>query len=418
MSLSLGGKAVEICTLALLATVVPRVLGPSDYGRFAVPLTVVTLGSLAMTLGGPTLMARYVPAAAAHDRIALAKTIGARLARGRALQTAAIAGIAALLVAADVLPPLTTGIVVVALALNVAATLALQVTLGLGRTGAWSFRYPIQNAALIAAVLVLHATSGSRGAVFAIAVAAIAGAGFAALVVVPVVRPATPRVAVPDGAIRFGIHQATGAALTQFSQRGSVLAVAVLATSSTETGYVALATGIALGVTYAVLQTFTVSLTHLADGDDVDEAEVALRRLAGALLAVIIPAAVVGALVLEHVVPVVFGDDYTGAVDAFGPALALVVLAPSYSLGVQVAALRMRPQVATVSGVASALTFVAVALVAVPAWDAAGATAASLAGGAVGALAAVRMLPGAFGRHIVGTTFVGVAAVLAAAVVA
>lgn len=416
VSSSLGGKAVEIVTLALLATVVPRALGPSDYGHFSVPLTVVTLGSLAMTLGGPTLMARYVPAAAPDRRLAIAKAIGARLARGRALQLAAIAGAAALLVAVDpeTFSASDTAIVVFALALNVAATLALQIGLGLGRTGAWSFRYPLQNAVLVGAVLALHSSSGRDGAVLAIAVAAIAGAAFGAGIVVPLVRPTTPRVAVPVGAIRFGVHQATGAALTQFSQRGSVLAVAVLATSATETGYAALATGIALGVTYAVLQTFTVALTHLADGDrdGVAQSEATLRRLAGWLLATIVPAAIVGVLVLDDVVPVLFGDDYVGAVDAFGPALALVVLAPLYSLGVQTAALRLRPEVASASGAAAACAFVVVALLAVPAWDAAGGTVASLAGGAAGVTVAARLLPGAFGPRIIGASVAGVVAVL------
>ena len=54
---SMAGKAAELVTLALLATVVPRALGPHDYGRFAVPLTIVTLGTLALSLGGPTVLA-------------------------------------------------------------------------------------------------------------------------------------------------------------------------------------------------------------------------------------------------------------------------------------------------------------------------------------------------------------------------
>ncbi len=61
---SLAGKVAEAVTLLLLARVVPRVLGPADYGRFAVALTVVAIGAVAMTLGGATLLARYVPTAA------------------------------------------------------------------------------------------------------------------------------------------------------------------------------------------------------------------------------------------------------------------------------------------------------------------------------------------------------------------
>jgi O-antigen/teichoic acid export membrane protein len=422
---SLAGKAAEMVTLLLLATVVPRLLGPADYGRFSVPLTIVTIGSLALTLGGPTLMARFVPAAAPEDRVALARAIGGRLARGRAAQLAALAAAALAAVAWDPqrFPPLVTGLVVGALALNVATTLALQVTLGLGRTGAWSVRYPVQNAVLIVAVLALHPVAGATGATVAILISAVVGAGFGVAVAGPVIGAAVPSVAVPAGAIRFGALQAAGAALVQFSHRGGVLAVALLAASPSETGFAALAIGIALGVTYAVLQAFTVALPHLADGDGAasgptDAAEAGLRRLAGGLLAALVPAAALLALVLDAAVPAVFGDGYEGAVSAFVPALALVVLAPLNALAVQAAALRLLPEVALASGLASALAFVIVALAAVPAWGAAGGTAAALAGAAAGALVSLWRLPGAAGARLGGASLAGAAAVLVLAVVA
>lgn len=417
---SVVGKSLEMVTLLLLATVVPRVLGPSAYGRFSVPLTVVTLGSLALTLGGTTLMARYVPAAAPAERVAVARAIAARLAKGRALQLGAVAGLAGLLVIADPdgFPALETTLVVVALVLNVATTIALQMGLGLGRTGAWSLRYPLQNSVLIAAVLVLH-PSGTVGHTTAIVAAAAVGAGFAAFVVAPVLGPPVQRVAVPHGAIRFGVLQAVGAALVQFSHRGGVLAVAVLAGSAAETGYVALATGIGLGVTYAVLQTFTVSLPHLAgDEASLPGSEAVLRRLAGWLLAVLVPAAVVAALALDRLVPLVFGEGYGDATAAFGPALGLVVLAPLNALAVQAAALRFQPRAAAVAGAASAVAFVGVALVAVPAWGAAGGTTAALAGAAAGAAVSLRLLPGAAGGRVSGASFAGAGFVIAVATLA
>jgi len=415
----MAGKAAELVTLLLLATAVPRVLGPDDYGRFSVPLTVVTLGSLALTLGGPTVLARYVPAAPAEQRLALARAIGRRLAIGRAAQVAAIAAVAAVAVVVepDALPPLEVALVVLALALNVAATLALQVGLGLGRTGAWSARYPLQNAVLIAAILALRGSAGGTGGAVAVAVAGAAGAAFAAAVVGPLLRPPVDPVPVPDGAIRFGVLQATGAALVQVTHRGGVLAAALLAGSAAETGYVALATGIALGVTYAVLQAFTVSLPHLAHVPTA-EAEAQLRRLAGALLAALAAAAVLAAALLDRLVPAVFGDGYAGAVDAFGPALALVVLAPASSLLVQAAALRLRPDVSARAGAASALAFGAVAAVAVPAWGAVGATTAALAGTSVAAVVAARRLPGALGVRLAVGTAGGALAVLVTAALA
>ena len=259
---SVAGKTAEMVTLVLLATVVPRALGPAAYGRFAVPLTIVTLGSLAITLGGPTLMARFVPAAPVDERVALARAIGARLARGRAVQLAAIAAATAVAVIAapGQFPPLDVALVLAALALNVGTTLALQVTLGLGRAGPWSLRYPLQNAVLIVAVLVLEPVAGDTGAIAAILISAVVGFTFAGVVVAPTLRGVVPPVEVPPGAIRFGAFQAAGAAFVQFSQRAGVLAVAVLAGSAAETGYTALAVGITLGATYAILQAFTVSL--------------------------------------------------------------------------------------------------------------------------------------------------------------
>lgn len=426
---SLLGKAVELATLVLLATVVPRALGPADYGRFALALTIVTVASLALTLGGPALVTRFVPAAPPTERAALARALGLRLARGRGAQVAAIAAIAAVLAAAapDRFPPLATALVVAALALNVVATVLLLVPLGLGRTAPWSARYPVQNLVLVAAVLWLHHAHGATGALAAIAVAALAGCALALATAGPALaRGEGAGATIPPGALRFGALQAAGAALVQFTHRGGVLAAAALGASDAETGRAALAIGIALGASYAVLQTFTVSLPHLAAVEvtaPVDPlaphpAEPALRRLAGGLLAVLVPAALLAAMALDAAVPAAFGPGYEAAVPAFGPALAVVVLAPLHALAVQVAALRLRPATALAGGAASATVFLAVALAAVPPWGAVGATAAALAGVGAGCAVSVRLLPGAAGPAVAGASSLGSAGVLAAALLA
>ena len=429
---SMVGKAVELVTLVLLATVVPRALGPLDYGRFAVPLTIVTVGSLALTLGGPAVMTRYVPVAPPEDRVGLARALGARLARGRAVQLAAMGAIVAVgaAVRPDVLPPLETALVAVALALNVAASLLLQVGLGLGRTGAWSARFPLQNTVLVAAVLVLHAEAGPTGAVVALVVAGAVACAFAVVTVGPGLRGHHPPVALPAGALRFGAVQATAAALVQATQRGGVLAVAALAGSAVQTGYASLATGIALGATYAVLQAFTVCLPHLGvrrEGTATTSgaavtvapgAEAALRRLAGGLLGLILPAAVLGALLADAVVPAAFGADYAGAAATFGPALAVVVLAPLHSLAVQGSILRSRPEAALAGGAVGAVAFTVTALLSVPAWGATGGLVAVLAAAATGLVASLVLLPGLAGRALPAVTTVGAVVVLGVAVVA
>jgi O-antigen/teichoic acid export membrane protein len=244
---SLAGKAAEAVTLLLLATVVPRVLGPADYGRFAVALAVVAIGAVAMTLGGATLLARYVPAAAAGGRGALARALSVRLARNRAVLFAVLTVIATALVTWDParFPPLLTALVLIARALNVVATLALQADLGLGHAGAWCARYPLQNAVLVVAAIVLYDAAGATGAVAAIVVSAAVAFGLGVVAVTPLLRRRFPPVAVPEGALRFGLLKATSGALVQVGQRGGVIAVALLAASSVQTGFAALAIGVA-----------------------------------------------------------------------------------------------------------------------------------------------------------------------------
>ncbi len=415
---SFAAKGAEMVTMLLLATLVPRALGPEAYGRFAVPLTIVTLGSLAMSLGGPTLLSRYVPAAPPHEQLGLARAIGARLARGRALQLGAVVAVAALasLLAPDQVPAADTAIVVVALVLGVAASVALQVPLGLGRTGPWAIRYPIQNTVLIIAVLLLHESTAVDGGLVAILLATLVTATFAAVVLWPIVRAPGAPVPIPDGALRFGALHASGAALLQIVHRGGVVLVAVLAGASAEAGYTALATGLGLGVTYAVLQAFTVSLPHLAGPEATSSgAEPVLHRLATVLLAVLLPLMLLVAVGLDQLVPAVFGEGYSDAVAAFGPVLAIIVLAPLGSLLVQAAALRLRPEVALANGVAAAAAFVAVGLVAVPAWGAEGGTLAALAGIAAGLVVSLRLLPGAASGWLSAGSLLGAAAVFAVA---
>jgi O-antigen/teichoic acid export membrane protein len=410
------GKAAEAVTLVLLATVVPRLLGPADYGRLSVVLTLVAVGSVALTLGGSTLLARYVPAAPASGRPALARALTLRLGRNRIAPLLLLAVVAAVLVGTGRFAPATTACVLLALAFNVGATLALQADLGLGRAGAWSARYPVQNAVLIAAVVALHATAGLDGAVAAVAVAGAAGFALALTATRSLWRagPHTP-VLLPAGAARFGLVAAAVGALTQLVQRGGVVAAALLSTAD-ETGHAAVAIGVALAATYAVAQVFVVTLPALtarhaatagpADGavavrsprsalrGSPSAAEPALRRLAGLLLAVVLPVALLGVLAVGLVVPAVLGSAYADATAAFPPALAAVVLAPLTALTLQAAALRLRPGATLVAAAAGAVAFTAAAVAAVPAWGAVGAAGAMLTGTATAAVVGTLALGG------------------------
>ena len=417
------GKAAEAVTLVLLATVVPRLLGPADYGRLSVVLTLVAVGSVALTLGGSTLLSRYVPAAPERQRPALARALTLRLARNRIAPFVLLVAVAAVPAAAGRVPLSAAAWVLLALALNVGATLALQADLGLGRAAAWSARYPVQNAVLIAAVVALYTTAGVSGAIAGVAVAGAAGLALALTATASLWRgaPSVP-LNLPTGAARFGLTAAATGALTQLVQRGGVLAAALLSTDD-ETGHAAVAIGVALAATYAVAQVFVVTLPaltarHAATTDrpgvaagSPSAAEPALRRLAGGLLAVVLPVAVLGVLAVDLVVPVVLGSAYVDAAAAFPPALAAVVLAPLSALTLAAAALRLRPQATLAAAAAGVAAFAVAAALAVPAWGAAGATAAMLAGTAVAAAVGVLALPGCTGWRLPSASLAGAVAV-------
>jgi O-antigen/teichoic acid export membrane protein len=412
------GKVAEAATLVLLATVVPRLLGPVDYGRLSVALTLVAVGSVAMTLGGATLLARYVPAAPAEQRRGLARALTLRLARNRLAPFGLLVAVGAVPAAGGPFPPQETVWVLLALALNVVATLALQADLGLGRAGAWSARYPVQNAVLIGAVVVLYGAAGVDGAIAGVAVAGAAGLALAVAATAPLWR-AAPRVPIhlPPDAARFGLVAAGTGALTQLVQRGGVVAAAVLSTEE-ETGHAAVAIGVALAATYAVAQVFVVTLPALTARQADGAAEPALRRLAGVLLAGALPVVALAVLAVGVAVPVVLGAAYADAVAAFPVALAAVVLAPLNALLLQAAALRLRPEATLMAAAAGAVVFVAVAVLAVPAWGAAGAAGAALAGTAAAGIAGVVAVPGAAGWRLVTASFAGAVAVMAWGVLA
>src|SRR2546426_852314 len=133
---SVAGKLVELPPLALIFTLVPRVLGPSRFGEFALGFFTVTLGSACVAVSGAALMSRFVGASPLRQRTIVAHDLAADLARRRVVQ---IGGLGLLGVALAVsfparFPPTFTAVVVGALAIDLLATLCFQVLLGLGRT--------------------------------------------------------------------------------------------------------------------------------------------------------------------------------------------------------------------------------------------------------------------------------------------
>ncbi|MDX6409007.1 MAG: hypothetical protein QOE13_2078 [Gaiellaceae bacterium] len=417
LTLGLWGKVFEIATLALLVTVVPRVLGPGDYGSFALGLGLVTLGSSALALSGPVVMARFVAASPPLERAALARALAFRALRWRAAGLAAGGVVAAGLVLLDRnrFAPLPTALVFLAIVVDAPATVAFQIALALGRTAAWSFRYPIQNAVVVVAAPALHEAAGVNGALGAIvlsaAVALIAGLGL-------VVRPLSATRAsavVPDHVSRFALLQGWSNVLVQVQHRGVVVAAALLAGSRAETGYAALAAGVAIALTYAVWQLFTVTTPRFAAVANVDPgaAFASLRRIAHLGLIATAPVALVGVVLTPSLLRGLLGADFSAAKAAFVPALATIPLAALTGAVAGASALQLRPEARLWTSVAGSVAFVVAAAVLVPAFDAAGATGALLAGTAAAALAGIALFPGLVETRLLAFSFATSGVVLA-----
>lgn len=397
VTLSLAGKTAELASLALLVTVVPRRLGPGDYGTFAVALALVTLGSTSLAFSGPAVMSRFVAATAPEDRAAMARALALRALRWRLIGLGAAAAAAAALVLLDrnrfALVP--TALVLAALAVDAPATVAFQAALAVGRSGAWSFRYPIQNLLLVVGAVALYALAGLEGALAAIALSSAAALVAGLLLVGPPLRRARAHADVPSHVSRFAFIQGLSNLVTQAQHRGVVVVAALLAGSRTETGYAALAAGIGLAGTYAVWQVFTVTLPRFSAVavDDPTAAEAGMRRLVGAALGLTVPGAIAAVVLVSPLLTLLAGRGFARAEHALGPALAMLPFAPLAGAVGAASALRLQATKRLWTAVAEGVAFAVAAVLLVPPYGAAGATSALLIATGTSALAGVVLFP-------------------------
>ena len=379
------GKALEALTLAGLVLLVPRALGPADYGAFAVALAVATGIATATGIGGPALFARVLGPLDAGERRAQGRALVRRLGAVRAAAVAALVAIGAV---ATVLAPGTVSalqivLVLAAIGLGTTATLLSQLALGLQRTATWSLRYPLENGVIVLGALVLYPIAGIDGALAAIALGAGAGLALGAATAGRAIVGDRSTNRLPAGVLRFARLQAAGGALTQAVHRGAAPACALLGVGAATTGHAAIAAGAALAITYAVTQTTLVALPGAARafaGGDTKPAEASLRRVSALAAIAVVPACGLLALFAEPLLAAGLGEGFGDAAQPLRIALAAATLAPLWALSTQLAALRNRPEAVLAGAAAGAAAFVAVAALTLPGAGASGAAAAMLAG--------------------------------------
>lgn len=413
---ALQGKTLEIVTQVGLITLLPRLLGPAPFGRLMLAIAVVTVGTALISLGAPSAFARFLPAEPEERRSAVARAMTLRLLKVRAgqLVLAAVVGVLLLLSVPERAAPADLALVYVALVLEVAAMLAAQIALGMGRTWIWSFRLVARNTGFLVAVPVLFALAGPIGVLLGVVAGAAVGAAFAVAAIRGLVRHTGPRGEIPPGSDRYGIITGLSAVLSQLTYRGPVLAAALLAGSAVETGYAGLAGGIAMAMMFAVREIFTVSLPELVEhwGRDRAQARRVLDRIGWRAEWVLITAGLAGALMLERALPLVAGASYAGAVGALLPVVALLPLLPAATVAAQMAALSLKPERALLMYAAGLVAFTATAVWLVPVWGALGASLALLVAVAASGGVAALIFPEAVRPRLLMAGLAGAVAVL------
>ncbi len=418
MSETLAAKWGELVTQALLVVVVPRALGVTPYGEFAVAFAIVTVVSLCLGLGAPLAAMRWVPAADADQRPARARAVARSVAASRAKVLAALTVIAAVIGPAALHVQLVTALIVCAAAwCSVGSNVASELGLGLGRPRVWNVRFPLENALVVVAAPAGHDLWPAHGAV--------AGLGLACAITFAVLyqrvardlRHAPRGAALPPEAAAYARLQTITVILGTIVKRGGTVAMPLLGASAAQTGYAAVATGIGAAGAATMMSLLIVQLPRLVPRDPVDAARDASRSARTALL-IALGAAIPAALLVRPAIELAIGSRFSGAVDAVVLALPCVPLGAALGLGSLTASLRLRPAALTGSWGVATVVFVATAATAIPSIGAKGAALATTGGMLAACLAGMVLIGGRELRVTSLAAIVAAAAVLAAGAVA
>ena len=396
-SQTLVAKWAETVSQALLVLILPRALGPSAYGEFAVAFAAVSLLSLGLGLGAPLAAIRYVPAATAGERLGLARTVARSVAISRARILAALTA-AAVALAPPVLgvPLLLTLVVCAAAWCSVGSSIASELALAAGRSGVWNIRFPLENALVVVAASAGYATAGAHGAITGMALAC--AATFAVLFtrLATHLRGARGGPRLPAGAVAYVRLETVSVVLGTIVMRGGPLARPLAGASTAQTGFAAIATGVGAAGMATMVDLLIVHLPRLVQLriESGDHADHEAARAARHALLVAIATALPMALLAGPAVHVAFGADFSGARSAVELALPSIPLGVVLGLATVTASLDLRPGALAVSWGIGAVTFAGVAAATIPGLDAEGAALAMSGGFLASALAATALIGG------------------------
>ncbi len=362
-------RGVDVLRALLFAALVPRLLGPTDFGRFALLGAAAYWFAALSGLGSAQLMGRFVPVMVLHEERSAARRLLGNLFALRAL-TGVASAVPYVLLGRWWLPdlPMTLlGSMAAVVALSSVARVPFAFFLGLNQAARWGAgdlaRRWVSLVLVLAGTLVL----GLRGACLGLALAE-------ACVLAVGIHWARPHVSVADVRLEWGfvapyVHYNLaffGSTLVfALCLRGGEAVMRAAGADYATVGYFGLAAAAWAAAAQAVwmlLMAFLPLLTRLRAQGRIEAA----REWAGRLLDVLVAAAVVGcfaaALPGPDLVPRLAGPAFSPAVPLLLPVSVALLAQVACSVGRLMALVLDRPRLALAGTLAQAAVLVGLGL--------------------------------------------------------
>ncbi len=383
-------KLAQIAGTVVTVALVPRLFGAEDYGRFAFILSLSFLGQILGELGTLDVMGKFVPGMPPAEAARLySRHIGLKL--GVGLLCGLITAGAALWLVAWMEPAwaLLTGFGV---AVHIVAWVPFHLALGLNRVGVWMVEQAWRQWVLLALLLALLPLAGMTGALIALLLMELLFLGVGLWWVRGYWRW---RELAPDWPylrpyLRFGFGFFLANLTTVALYRSGPLLVETITGDTVQTGYFNLALGLfmlAYVTTGQFAQSLIPTLSELRNRGDAAGVRRWITNFARVGGALGLLAALAVWLVADWGVPLLFGEGFAAAADAFkwiSLGLPLAAALWALSVGATVAGQGQAKFAASLVGL---VVFVALVLWLGPLAGAAGASVALVAALALNTLA-------------------------------
>lgn len=255
-------KLVEYAGLGLFLLVVPRLMGPDRYGRFASLVSLIGLLTIASGLGAQATFGRFVPTY--RGNVDKARGLFMRVFWMRGL-VAAVLSVALMLLVPRTLPGTSTLTCVAAagaLICGVASMTCYQLFYGLNAIGQWLLRDAVVKIVLVALLVALgggQSVERAAGAFFLSELALLLlGLWWARAYLV--VSPRADDTRLLWSEVRFGLIFFGANLLLMLVARGGELAVLLLSRDTSEVAFFSLANSVATAIS-AIVGQLTVMIT-------------------------------------------------------------------------------------------------------------------------------------------------------------